>query len=309
VVKDLAEKGLGKESDGAICVFLEGNDVPMIVQKQDGAFLYATSDLATIQYRMSEWRPDAILYVVDHRQSLHFEQLFAVARLWGYRDVELQHIGFGTVLGDDGRPFKTRTGKSVVLSGLLDEAVERAHAIVSQNDDARPQPLLSEADRRQVAERIGIGAIKYADLAHNRTSDYVFSYDKMLAMTGNTAAYMQYSYARVRSIFAKGGLDESTIRNPKSEIILTMPQERALAIALLQFSETLDRVVADYRPNHLTAYLFELATRYSDFFENCPVLRAETGELRTSRLILCDLTARTIARGLNLLGIEVVERM
>jgi arginyl-tRNA synthetase len=309
VVKDLEAKGLARESDGAICVFLEGNEVPMIVQKQDGAFLYATSDLATIQYRMSEWRPDAILYVVDHRQSLHFEQLFALARLWGYSDVELQHIGFGTVLGDDGRPFKTRSGKSVVLSELLDEAVERAFAIVSQNDDGRPQPQLSDADRRQVAERIGIGAIKYADLAHNRTSDYVFSYDKMLAMTGNTAAYMQYSYARVRSIFAKADLNESEIRNPKSEILLSTPQERALAIALLQFSETLDRVVADYRPNHLTSYLFELATRYSDFFENCPVLRAETPELRTSRLILCDLTARTIERGLNLLGIEVVERM
>jgi arginyl-tRNA synthetase len=309
VVKELTEKGLATESDGAICVFLDGNDVPMIVQKQDGAFLYATSDLATIQYRMSQWRPDAILYVVDHRQSLHFEQLFAVARLWGYPDVELQHVGFGTVLGDDGKPFKTRSGKSVVLSGLLDEAVERALAIVSQNDDGRPQPMLSEADRRQVAERIGIGAIKYADLAHNRTSDYVFSYDKMLAMTGNTAAYMQYSYARVRSIFAKGGLDESEIRNSKFEIMLTTPQERALAVALLQFSETLDRVVADYRPNHLTAYLFELASRYSDFFENCPVLKAETDALRTSRLMLCDLTARTIKLGLNLLGIEVVERM
>jgi arginyl-tRNA synthetase len=309
VVEDLDKKGIAEKSDGAICVFLQGNDVPMIVQKKDGAFLYSTTDLATIQYRMSEWRPDAILYVVDHRQSLHFEQLFAVARLWGYSEVELQHIGFGTVLGDDGRPFKTRSGKSVVLSGLLDEAVERAYAIVSQNDDSRPQSMLSDADRRQVAERIGIGAIKYADLAHNRTSDYVFSYDKMLAMTGNTAAYMQYSYARVRSIFTKGGLDESEIRNPKSEILLTTPQERALAIALLQLSETLDRVVADYRPNHLTAYLFELATRYSDFFENCPVLKAETNALRSSRLVLCDLTARTIKLGLNLLGIEVVERM
>jgi arginyl-tRNA synthetase len=311
VVKDLCEKGLAQESDGAICVFLDGFDVPMIVQKQDGAFLYATTDLATIQYRMSQWRPDAILYVVDHRQSLHFEQLFAAARLWGYRDVELQHIAFGTVLGDDGKPFKTRSGTSIGLSGLLDEAVERAYAIVSQNDDARPQPLLSEAERRAVAERIGIGAIKYADLAHNRTSDYVFSYDKMLAMTGNTAAYMQYSYARVRSIFAKGGLDQSAIRNPKSEIAISLatPQERALGLALMQFAESLDRVVADYRPNHLTAYLFELATRYSDFFENCPVLKAESKVLRTSRLMLCDLTARTIKRGLNLLGIEVVERM
>ena len=311
VVKDLAEKGLATESDGAICVFLDGYDVPMIVQKQDGAFLYATSDLATIQYRMNEWRPDAILYVVDHRQSLHFEQLFAAARLWGYRDVELQHVAFGTVLGDDGKPFKTRTGASVGLASLLDEAVERAYAIVSQNDDARPERHLSEEERRQVAERIGIGAIKYADLAHNRTSDYVFSYDKMLAMTGNTATYMQYSYARVRSIFAKGGVDQSAIRNPQSEIGISLatPQEQALAIGLIQFSEALDRVVADYRPNHLTAYLFDLATRYSDFFENCPVLRAESAELRTSRLLLCDLTARTIKLGLNLLGIDVVERM
>ena len=309
VVKNLEEKGLAKESDGAICVFLDGNDVPMIVQKKDGAFLYATSDLATIQYRMSEWRPDAILYVVDHRQSLHFEQLFAVARLWGYPDVELQHIAFGTVLGDDGRPFKTRSGKSVVLSDLLDEAIERAHEIVAKNDDERPEPMLSEADRRQVADRVGIGAIKYADLAHNRTSDYVFSYDKMLAMSGNTAAYMQYSYARVRSIFAKGEVNESEYRNSASEILLNTPQERALAVSLLQFSETFDRVAADYRPNHLTAYLFDLATRYSDFFQNCRVLQAETDALRTSRLMLCDLTARTIKLGLNLLGIEVNERM
>jgi arginyl-tRNA synthetase len=309
VVKDLCDKGLARESDGAICVFLEGYDVPMIVQKQDGAFLYATSDLATIQYRMSEWKPNAILYVVDHRQSLHFEQLFAAARLWGYRDVELQHVAFGTVLGEDGRPFKTRTGKSIGLGSVVDEAVDRALTIVSQNDDARPEPMLSELDRKQVAERIGIGAIKYADLAHNRTSDYVFSYDKMLAMTGNTATYLQYSYARVKSIFGKAGIENSAFRLPPSAFLLTTPQERALAVALLQFAEALDRVAADYRPNHLTAYLFELAGRYSDFFENCPVLRAETEELRASRLALCDLTARTIKQGLNLLGIEVVERM
>jgi len=215
------------------------------------------------------------------------------------------------VLGEDGRPFKTRSGSSVGLAGLLDEAIDRAFAIVSQNDDARPQPQLDEQERRQVAERIGIGAIKYADLAHNRTSDYVFSYDKMLAMTGNTAAYMQYSYARVRSIFAKSGVSESEVRNPKSEIAISLatPQERALALSLLQFSEAVDRVANDYRPNHLTAYLFELATRYSDFFEHCPVLRAETEELRASRLVLCDLTARTIKLGLHLLGIETVERM
>jgi arginyl-tRNA synthetase len=313
VVKDLVEKGLAVESDGAICVFQEGFDVPMIIQKRDGAFLYATTDLATIQYRMSQWRPNAILYVVDHRQSDHFKQLFAAARLWGYRDVELEHIAFGTVLGEDGRPFKTRTGVSIGLGSVLDEAVDRAFAIVSKNDDERPQRMLSEEERRQVAERIGIGAIKYADLAHNRTSDYVFSYDKMLAMTGNTAAYMQYSYARVKSIFAKAGVrhGESSIGYQVSGVAISLatPQERALGLALLQFPEALDRVVADYRPNHLTSYLFELATRYSDFFENCPVLRAETDELRASRLALCDLTARTIQRGLNLLGIEVVERM
>jgi arginyl-tRNA synthetase len=309
VVEDLKRKGLARESDGAMCVFVEGYEAPFIVQKQDGAFLYATTDLATIQYRMRQWQPDAILYVVDHRQSQHFGQLFATAKLWGYTDVELQHISFGTVLGDDGKPFKTRSGSSVGLMGLLDEAVSRALAIVSANDDARPEPLLSPDERRTVAERVGIGAIKYADLVHNRTSDYKFSYDKMLAMTGNTAAYMQYSYARVSSIFGKGGVDIEALRASDARITLEHPAERALGLAILQFSEALDRVVADYRPNLLTDYLFELAGKYSAFFENCPVLKAETDELRNSRLLLCDLTARTLQRGLNLLGIEVVERM
>jgi len=309
VVASLTACGLARPSEGALCIFLDGFDAPFIIQKRDGAFLYATTDLATIQYRKKEWNPDAMLYVVDHRQSMHFEQLFAAAKLWGYDDVEFQHIGFGTVLGDDGRPFKTRSGTSVGLNSLLDEAVERALAIVSENDDARPEPLLSADDRRTVAERIGIGAIKYADLAHNRTSDYKFSYDKMLAMTGNTAAYMQYSYARVRSIFEKGGVDPNRLRFKADQISLNHPAERALALALLQFSEALDGVVADYRPNHLTDYLFHVASRYAAFFENCPVLKAETEALRTSRLLLCDLTARILARGLDLLGIKVVERM
>jgi arginyl-tRNA synthetase len=309
VVEDLKAKGLARESDGAMCVFVEGYDAPFIVQKQDGAFLYATTDLATIEYRMREWRPDAILYVVDHRQSQHFGQLFATAKMWGYRDVELQHISFGTVLGDDGKPFKTRSGSSVGLMGLLDEAVSRAYAIVCENDDARATPLLSEEERKTVAERVGIGAIKYADLAHNRTSDYKFSYDKMLAMTGNTAAYMQYSYARVSSIFGKGGVDIEALRASDARLLLDHPAERALALAILQFSEALSRVTADYRPNLLTDYLFDLASKYAAFFENCPVLKAESGELRDSRLLLCDLTARTIQRGLNLLGIETLERM
>jgi arginyl-tRNA synthetase len=309
VVESLKAKGLAKPSDGAMCVFLAGQEAPFIVQKKDGAFLYATTDLATIEYRMREWRPDAILYVVDHRQSFHFDSLFATARLWGFDKVELQHISFGTVLGDDGKPFKTRSGSSVGLSGLLDEAVERALAIVSANDDARPEPLLSTEERQTVAERVGIGAIKYADLAHNRTSDYKFSYDKMLAMTGNTAAYMQYSYARVGSIFGKGGVDPAQLRASGAKISLDHPAERALGVAILQFSEALDRVVGDYRPNYLTDYLYELAGKYSSFFENCPVLKAESEPLRNSRLLLCDLTARTLARGLNLLGIDVVERM
>lgn len=309
VVADLLKKGIAEESEGAICVFLEGHRAPFIIRKSDGAYLYATTDLATIQYRMEEFRPDAILYVVDHRQSLHFEQLFATARAWSYKNVELAHISFGTVLGEDGKPFKTRSGSTVGLMGLLDEAVERAFEIVCRNDDERAEPLLSEQERRQVAERIGIGAIKYADLAHNRTSDYVFSYDKMLAMNGNTAAYMQYSYARVKSIFAKGDVFIDALRHGAAEFILSRPPERALALQLLQFAEALHRVAEDYRPNYLTAYLFELASRYSEFFEQCPVLRAETEALRQSRLLLCDLTARTIEQGLALLGIDVVERM
>jgi arginyl-tRNA synthetase len=304
VVADLKAKGLAVESQGAQCVFLEGFEAPFIVQKQDGAFLYATTDLATIQYRMRQWRPDAILYVVDHRQSDHFKQLFATARLWGYSDVELQHVSFGTVLGDDGKPFKTRSGASIGLMDLLDEAVERARAIADHSD-----ALATDDERRAVAERIGIGAIKYADLAHNRTSDYKFSYDKMLAMQGNTAAYMQYSYARVSSIFGKGGVDPASLRRGAAAVALDSPHERALAVAILQFSEALDRVVVDYRPNNLTDYLFDLASKYAAFFENCPVLKAETPALRASRLVLCDLTARTLKQGLHLLGIETVERM
>ena len=309
VIKNLDEKGLIQESEGANCVFLKGFKAPFIVQKKDGAFLYATTDLATIEYRRQKWSPDAILYVVDHRQSLHFEQLFATVRLTGYTDVELQHISFGTVLGEDNKPYKTRSGDAVGLSGLLDESVERAFRTVCENDDARSEPLLSTEERQQVAERIGIGAIKYADLAHNRTSDYVFNYDKMLAMNGNTATYMQYCYARVRSIFAKGNIDIESLRNSDTSILLNEPTERALAIGLYRFSEALERVAADYRPNHLTAYLFELASIYSSFFENCPVLKAESEHVRNSRLLLCDLTAQTIARGLKLLGIETVERM
>ncbi len=334
IVEELLRRGIARKSDGAVCIFLEGQKTPMIVRKKDGAFLYGTTDLATIRYRMETWRPDAILYVVDHRQSLHFQQLFAAARLLGCGDVELQHVSFGTVLGDDGRPFKTRSGDTVGLEGLLDEAVRRAAEIVAANDDAKPDgPELSAQQRRQIAETVGIAALKYADLSQNRTSDYVFSYDKMLAMNGNTATYMQYAYARVRSIFAKGNVDVDALRavekgtgpicakHPAGRsgkldlspfpppILLGAPAERALGLELLRFSEALDLAVADYRSNQLTAYLFDLANRYSTFFEQCRVLRAESDELRQSRLLLCDLTARTIQKGLELLGIKVVERM
>lgn len=310
VIADLKQKGLARESQGALCIFLEGFDAPMIVQKKDGAFLYSTTDLATIQFRMETWSPDALLYVVDHRQSEHFDKLFVAARLWGYRDVELQHIKFGTVMGADGKPYKTREGVAAGLESLIDEAVSRAAAIVAENDAAKPGgPELSPAERQNIAEVVGIGALKYADLSQNRTSDYTFSYDKMLLMNGNTATYMQYSYARVKSIFARGGLDAAGIRQSGAKITLSHPAERALGVQILRFAEALAETEADYMPHHLTTYLFDLAKAYSAFFENCPVLRAETPELQASRLLLCDLTARVIRTGLELLGIQVIEKM
>ena len=299
-----------RESGGAVCVFLPGQATPMIVQKKDGAYLYATTDLATIRYRMGRWHPYAMLYVVDHRQSLHFEQLFATARLWGYRDVDLRHISFGTVLGDDGRPFKTRSGDTVGLESLLDEAVSRAAAIVAENDDKKPAgPELSAEERARIADVVGIASLKYADLSQNRTSDYVFSYDKMLAMTGNTGTYLQYAYARVQGVAAKGKVDLVALRTSGADIRLDADAERALALELLRFGDALDDTLADFRPNQLTSYLFELANCYSTFYEQCPVLKAETDKLRTSRLLLCDLTARTLRQGLALLGIGVVEKM
>jgi arginyl-tRNA synthetase len=318
VVQNLLESKIARRSEGAVGVFFDDQPgrPPLLIQKQDGAFLYATTDLATIQYRLERWQPDAILYVVDHRQSLHFEQLFKTARQWlGLENVELVHVSFGTVLGDDGRPFKTRSGDTVGLWGLLDEAVARALAVVSANDDAKTSgPELSPEQRQKVAEAVGIGAIKYADLTQNRTSDYVFSYDKMLAMTGNTAAYMQYAHARVRSIFARGqvALVDSTTVAPVGaveQISIAKPAERALALEILRFEESLAAVVSDYRPNHLTNYLFALAGRFSTFYEQCPVLKAETPELQRSRLALCEVTARTLRQGLALLGIDAVDKM
>jgi arginyl-tRNA synthetase len=282
----------------------------MIIRKKDGAFLYSTSDLATIAYRMSTWQPQAILYVVDHRQSDHFAKLFAAARLWGYQDVELQHIAFGTVMGEDGKPYKTRSGDTVGLEGLLDEAVRRALAVVSTNDDSKPTgPEFSAEQRQHIAEVVGIAALKYADLSQNRTSDYVFSYDKMLALDGNTATYLQYSYARVQGIFAKGGVAISALRNAAEQLTLEHPAERALGLSLLRFSEALDEALSDYRPNQLTNYLYEFTKSFFSFYEACPVLKADSDDARSRRLLLCDLAGRTIKQGLTLLGIGVVERM
>ena len=303
VVDELLRKGIARESDGAIAVFFEGKEVPMLVRKKDGAFLYGTTDIATVEYRMKEFKPDAILYLTDFRQSLHFEHLFATSRLLGYENVELAHVKFGTVLGEDGKPFKTRSGDTVGLESLLDEAEARALAVVRDHSE------LGETEQRETARRVGLGAMIYADLSQNRESDYVFSYDKMLAMNGNTAAYMQYAYARVRSIFSKGNVDIDALRRSGATITLPESAERALALELLRFGDAVHFSLRDYRPNVLTSYLFDLANRYSTFFEQCPVLKADDAAVRTSRLLLCDLTARTIQKGLELLGIETVERM
>lgn len=309
VVDRLRREGLAVDSEGAVCVFLDGFDAPMIVQKRDGAFLYSTSDLATIEFRVDAWRPDSILYVVDHRQSDHFAKLFAAARRLGYQAVDLRHVSFGTVLGADGKPYKTREGEAVALEDLLEGAVEKAYEVVSANDDAaKSGPQLSEERRRHIARTVGLASLKYGDLCHNRTSDYVFSFEKMTAMEGNTATYMQYSYARVMSIFEKGQIDPAEIRANPQPPALSEPAERALALELLRFGDALDETVVDYRPNLLTNYLFELAKRFSDFYQNCPVLDA-AGESRRTRLVLCDLTARTLKQGLALLGINVVDKM
>lgn len=315
VVAELREEGLVTESDGAQCVFLEGNDAPFIIQKKDGAYTYATTDLATIRYRVEQLKAEEILYVVDHRQSEHFKLLFATAARWGYGDVVLKHVSFGTVMGPDGKPYKTRSGDTVGLESLLDEAVAKARQIVSDNDDrktdeqGRPAPELSPAERDAIAEMVGIGGIKYADLKHSRDSDYVFDADKMLAMTGDTATYMQYAYARLCGIFRKGQVDPEALARTPGPIRLRESAERALALELCRLEEALTAVVADARPNLLTGYLYNLAGRLTTFYENCPVLKAEDAAVRESRLRLIDLTGRVIRQGLQLLGIGVRPQM
>lgn len=314
LVERLKSEGIARETEGAVGIFFPDQEAPMLIQKRDGAFLYATTDLATLEYRRDAYHPDAILYVVDFRQAHHFEQLFEAAKFLGMGNVELCHVKFGAVLGDDGKPFKTRAGDAVGLKSLLDEAESRAYEIVKNNNANRQEnERFSEEEMRETSRRVGIGALVYADLSQNRDSDYVFSFDKMLAMNGNTATYMQYAYARVRSIFARGGVDVGVLRREFADgrrvLTLDAPEERALAFELVNFQNALENVARDYRPNFLTSYLYELANRYSSFFEKCPVLKAKDDGVRANRLFLCDLTARTISLGLRLLGIETVERM
>ena len=304
VVEDVSARGIAEESEGAIVVFTAETSAPFIIRKRDGAFNYGTTDLATIKYRAETWNPEQILYVVDHRQGDHFRQLFAVARRWGYDQVDLEHVAFGTILGADRRPFKTREGDAVGLESLLDEAVSEARKVVDANS-----PDLDQEARARVAEVVGLGAIKYADLSQNRLSDYVFDWQKMLAMNGNTATYLQYAYARIQSIFSKGEIDPRTLRKQPPELVLNHPAERGLGVRILRLPEVLELAAAELKPNILTDYLFDLANAFSTFFEECPVLKAESAARRDSRLAICDLTAQTLKFGLELLGIAVIDRM
>jgi len=338
VVQELLDRKIAVRSEGAVCVFpegfkdKEGQPLPVIIQKSDGAYLYATTDLAAIRYRVDELKADRIIYVTDARQNLHFQMLFAVARMAGWdikqksgdrrqetgdrsQKTELVHVTFGSVLGENGKPLKTREGENVKLKELLDEAVERAKAIVEEKN-----PELPAEQKEDIAKAVGIGAVKYADYSNNRTSDYVFSFDKMLAMDGNTAPYMQYAYARIKSIGRKAqsrGIDTEGELAPLlsgeskkgGRLSLTEPSELDLAKHLIRYGEAIEAAVADYRPNYLTGYLYELAQKFSAFYTDCPVLDAGPDK-RPTRLLLCDLTAKTIGHGLNdLLGIQVVEQM
>ncbi len=310
VVKDLADRQLARPSDGAMVVFFDDvpelKETPALVRKSDGGFNYTTTDLATLQFRLEGgvWgaKPDEIIYVTGAPQHLHFKQLFAIFRRWHPQaTTKLAHVWFGSILGPDGSPFKTRTGETVRLEDLLDEAEERALQVVAEKN-----PDLSAAEQKEIARIVGVGAVKYADLSQNRQSDYLFSWDRMLALQGNTAPYLLYAYTRVRSIFRKGGEAESSAI--PDGITLEAPEELTLAKQLLNFGLALEAAADDYRPNFLCAYLHELAGHFARFYENCPVLKAE-GQTRASRRVLCELTARVLKQGLDVLGIETTEQM
>ena len=312
VVQDLSASGLARESEGALAIFLTEDATPALIRKSDGAFTYMTTDLATIQYRVEQWKPDAILYVVDSRQSLHFSQLFQIAQQWLGQQTRLEHISFGSVLGADRKPIKTRSGDAVAsLDQLLDEAVRLAKEVyqAAYHQEGETQSKESLEDLSRVGDVVGIGAVKYADLCQNRTSDYVFNWEKMMAMEGNTATYMQYAYARNRSIFRKGELNPNNYRNASIPVLLDTVEERALALQLFRFEEALTLALVDYKPSLITSYLWDVAKAYSGFFQNCPVLKAPNEGIRQSRLLLCDLTARVLKQGLELLGISVLEKM
>lgn len=309
VVADLTEQGLLVEDDGAMCVFLdefkgkEGEPLPIIVQKSGGGFLYSTTDLAAARYRQNQLHADRVLYFVDARQSLHFQQIFTLARKANFvnEGISLEHMAFGTVMGSDGKPFKTRSGGVAKLADLLTEAEERAMALVkAKNPDMDAEELAT------IASVVGISAVKYADLSKSRTSDYLFSFDNMLSFEGNTAPYLLYAYTRVASIFAKAEMDPAQL---PGSIILNSDQEKALGTKLSQFSETIQGVANKGCPHLLCSYLFELAGNFSSFYEACPILSAANDEEKHSRLKLAALTAKTLKQGLSLLGIKTLERM
>lgn len=301
LVESLQSNGIAELSEGAICVFFrdvpELAEKPCLIRKSDGGFLYATTDLATIDYRIQEWQADEIWYVVGAPQELHFRQLFQVSKKRG-QTVAMQHVAFGSILGQDGKMFKTRSGESVGLIEVLDEACERARAVVEEREG------LTNDEKDQIATIIGIGAVKYAELSQHRMTDYKFSWDKMLALQGNTAPYLINAYVRTRSIFRK--LEDNV--ELTQELVISEPAERALAMKLAQFAEASHDVLADHRPNLLASYLYELADTYHSFYEACPVLRAE-GAVRNTRLTLCQTTSKVLKTGLGLLGIRTTERM
>ncbi len=312
VVDELLKCGMAVESDGAICVFIPGNAAPFIVRKADGAYTYATTDLATIRYRVNDLKADEILYVVDTRQSEHFALLFETVKRWGIAKVDLRHVNFGTVMGKDRRAYKTRDGDTVGLESLLDEAVREARTIVDLNEAQKAhhgdEPLDDEA-RQAVAEIIGLGGIKYADLHHSRESDYVFDWEKMLAKEGDTATYIQYAFARTKGILRKNHIDPLALIARGARIQFSNPAERSLALQLLKLPEALDSVCTDYRPNLLTQYLFETANAFSTFYQCSPIKDESNEALRASRCLLAELTGRVLELGLGLLGIQTVERM
>ncbi|MBX8460067.1 arginine--tRNA ligase [Enterobacter sp. RIT637] len=310
IVADLKAKGLAVESEGATVVFLdeyknkEGEPMGVIIQKKDGGYLYTTTDIACAKYRYETLHADRVLYYIDSRQHQHLMQAWTIVRKAGYvpDSVPLEHHMFGMMLGKDGKPFKTRAGGTVKLSDLLDEALERARRLVAEKNPDMPADELEK-----LANAVGIGAVKYADLSKNRTTDYIFDWDNMLAFEGNTAPYMQYAYTRVLSVFRKANIDESVLAN--ATVSITEDREAQLAARLLQFEETLTVVARDGTPHVMCAYLYDLAGLFSGFYEHCPILSAESEAVRNSRLKLAQLTAKTLKLGLDTLGIETVERM